>query len=189
MKITRRQLRQIITEVVKDAAAIGAAGGAGATAAAGIQAGYTAASFAGSAVGAGGTVFVGAVPVAAVLIPAILAITAAAYHGTHAIFDTLEAKKQGTRSFVKNVIKRGLSKSLKRFKKDMSEEEIRKAHRAITQGDDKDIMTGIKMGLLRIDLNDLNDAFEDMKNSASVKYVDEKAVEEILRKIRIAAKK
>jgi hypothetical protein len=99
------------------------------------------------------------------------------------------ATAASTKSFIKNVIKRGLSKSLKRFKKDMSEEEIKKAHRAITSGDDEDIMSGIKMGLIRIDLNDLNDAFQDMKNSASVEYVDMETVEDFLRKIRSAAKK
>ena len=157
MKITRRQLRQIINETLSlnEVAPLAAIGAITGTAAAGL-----------------------APP--AVVSTKLVAI----YQGGHAALENLKAKKAGTQKFTLDVIRRAASKTLKKIKGDLTDDEIEKLHKAIMSGAPEELAANAKSGLMPLDVRELNSTFQGMKSSASVETVDLDAVEEILGDLR-----
>jgi hypothetical protein len=151
MKITRRQLRQIILEELD----------AGGVAKAVVKA---------------------AVPAA--VNTAILDPIEAIFQGGKGAIETVKAKHATTLKFMQDVLVRALAMNLKRSKGDMSKDEIAKAHKAITSRDGGAIIGSIEAGFLNLDLDDLQDAYKDLKKSASAERVDFRSVESFLSDMR-----
>ncbi len=176
MKITRRQLKQIIdeslslNEVKAKDYALGAANAARV---------HQKAALLAAAIPALGIVLVP---------PYLLAVTLnnvrAAGHGYKAGVEVSKAKREGTQKFILDVIRRAASKTLKKIKGKLPEEQINTLHKAIMSGTAEDLATHAGAGLLPLDIRILNKTLQDMKSSASVETVDLEAVEKELGPLR-----
>jgi hypothetical protein len=98
--------------------------------------------------------------------------------------EILTRNKKSTASFALDVIKRSMSRSFKRNKKDMENFRQEMASKALKSNDIKRLGVALKSDLLKINVNDLYDVYENMKKSASAEYVDLEAVEKTLEEIK-----
>ena len=68
--------------------------------------------------------------------------------------------------------------------KGLADNDARKAHRIIMQGDAKEIESAIKKGIVDIDLNSLERVRRDMQSSASSEYVDSEAIDKMIDELK-----
>ena len=118
------------------------------------------------------------------LVAGIAGIAGIAATGSMAAFETLKRNKKSTASFALDVIKRSMSRSFKRNKKNMDELSQKMGSKAIRSSSIKSLNVALETGLLKLDVNDLYDVYENMKKSASVEYVDLDAIEKMLEEIK-----
>lgn len=178
MKITRKQLRQIIKESIAEASDAQKEGNkkSDLSVAVGFAAGSGAGLGASAALGLSGA----AGPVAGLV--AMIALGVIAYD---TMKDVDEASRKATAQRMNDILKRTMSISLKKLKAaGMPQESVKIAYNAIMKGSAENIMEQIKAGNIDIDLNDLQKVHNDMKSSASEEYVDQKAIEKMLEDIR-----
>ena len=117
------------------------------------------------------------------IIAGIAGIAGIAVTGTMAALETLGAKKKSTAEFIFNIMKRAMSKNLKKDKSDMDETTIKMAHRALSSRNMEALKVALETGLLKLDVGLVRDQYFEMESSASAEYVDFDAVDATLREI------
>jgi hypothetical protein len=183
MKITRRQLRQIIKETIaersdarKDADDLSyqtSYGGfmAGALGSMIAAVGLTAASVPSTLFG------MVAAPLAALIGGGII--------GTQTLDAVKESERKATAQRMSDILKRTMVMSLKRLKqKGLPADKVKKAQNVIMNGTAKQIQAAAKEGIIDIDFNDLDKVQRNMKSSASSELVDQEAIEKMIEELK-----
>ena len=181
MKITRKQLRKIINESIES---ILERSDAQKDVDLAVTTSMTAGATGAGVAGLGASAALGLSGVAGPVALVVAAIGAGIL-SIQTLSEVQKSERKATAQRMNDILKRTMTMTLEKArKKGLSDYDARKAHDVITKGKPKEIEDAIKMGVVGIDLNDLERVSRDMERSASSEYVDSEAIDKMIDELK-----